>query len=98
MLTHKVFHAHIDCPAFGFQRATLSLARTLDSHKSSGNSEYQRQKQAELNTKIQSMSATVAEKNRQIEELQRMLTRNMSMNRLENLRRGGATNSKKRSL
>ena len=83
MLTYVWFHT------FACQRATLSLARTLESQKSSGNSEYQRQKQAELNTKIQSLSATVAEKNRQIEELQRMVTRNTSLNRLENMRRSG---------
>jgi len=42
------------------------------------------------------MKSVLAEKNRQIDELQRQLTRNMSQNRLENIRRNN--NSNKRTL
>jgi len=86
------------------QRATLSLARSLDSQKnhnnSSGSTEYYQRKNTELTSKVQSLTATVAELNRQKEELQRQLTRNMSQNRLENIRRGGGSsnNNNKRGL
>ena len=44
------------------------------------------------------MNSVLAEKNRQIDELQRQLTRNMSHNRLESMRRSGGSNKNKRTL
>lgn len=70
-------------------RATLSLARSLDSHKSSGGTEYYQRKVTELTGQVQSLQATLAEKQRQIDELTRQLHRNLSQNRLENLKKKG---------
>jgi predicted RNase H-like nuclease (RuvC/YqgF family) len=63
------------------QRATLSLAKSLQGNVHS-DADYYKRKVTELNTHIQGLSAVLTEKNRQIEELRRQLERNMSQNRL----------------
>lgn len=80
---------------FASQRATKSLAKSLESH-SSGDTEYYKRKVNELNGRIQAMHATVAEKNRQLDEMRRQIERNMSQNRWENL--GTVRGERKRSL
>ena len=70
------------------QRATMSLARSLDNQQ--GNAydvDYYKRKVSELSGHVQSMNAVIAEKNRQLDEMRRQVERNMSQNRLANLRR-----------
>jgi len=79
------------------QRASLSLAKrggfdgsTATSGGSSSADHYKR-KVSELNVHVQKLNATLAEKDRELQSMTRQLERNMSQNRLANLRRGGGT-------
>ena len=67
------------------QRASKSLAKSLESHSSSSDTDYYKRKVDELNGRIQSMHATVAEKNRQLDEMRHQIERNMSQNRWANI-------------
>jgi outer membrane murein-binding lipoprotein Lpp len=67
------------------QRATMSLAKSLDS-QGPVDSDYYKRKVSELSSNVQSLNAVLAEKNRHLEEMRRQLERNMSQNRLANLR------------
>jgi len=78
------------------QRATMSLAKSLDSHVSC-DVDYYKRKVTELNGQLQGMNAVVAEKNRQIEDMRRQIERSMSQNRLANLR-GENGKGRKRSI
>jgi len=69
------------------QRATISLAKSLEGNQASTDLEYYKRKVAELSNNAQSMNAIIAEKNRQLDEMRRQIERNMSQNRLANLRR-----------
>jgi hypothetical protein len=51
----------------------------------------------ELNTHVQGMSAILMEKNRQMEEMRRQMERNMSQNRLANIRAESAAATKSRN-
>jgi wobble nucleotide-excising tRNase len=62
------------------QRATMSLAKSLDSHMSS-DVEYYKRKVSELNGHIQGMNAVVTEKNRQIDNMRHQIERNISQHR-----------------
>ena len=76
------------------QRATMSLAKSLDSTSSlqgHSDAEYYKRKVSELSSQVQSKTAIIAEKNRQLDEMRRQIERNMSQNRLANLRRGMTT-------
>lgn len=70
------------------QRANASLLKSLDSHSSNADTEYYKRKVNELTGHIQGLQATIAEKNRQMEEMRRQLERNVSQNRMEGLRAG----------
>lgn len=77
------------------QRATLSLAKSLDSQ--GPDVDYYKRKVSELSSNVQSKNAVIAEKSRQIDEMSRQIERNMSQNRLANLRRDlDKTTSRKR--
>jgi outer membrane murein-binding lipoprotein Lpp len=67
------------------QRATMSLAKSMDSHVSSDVDFYKR-KVSELTSHVQGLNAVIAEKNRHIDEMRRQIERSMSQNRLANLR------------
>jgi len=67
------------------QRATMSLAKTLDTHSSS-DTEYYKRKVTELATHVQQLNAVIAEKNRQLDDTNRRLDRNISQNRLNDIR------------
>jgi hypothetical protein len=62
-------------------RATLSLAKTLDSQAST-DVEFYKRKVAELANQVQGANAQVLEKDRQLEEMRRQMARNMSQSRL----------------
>lgn len=68
------------------QRVAASLAKNLENHVSS-DVDYYKRRVTDLSGHIQGMNAVVAEKNRQIEDMRRQIERNMSQNRLANLRR-----------
>ena len=78
------------------QRATMFLAKSLDSHVSS-DVDYYKRKVTELNGHLQGMNAVLAEKNRQIEDMRHQIERSMSQNRLANLR-GENGKGRKRSI
>jgi outer membrane murein-binding lipoprotein Lpp len=67
------------------QRATMSLAKSLDS-QGPVDSDYYKRKVSELSSNVQSLNAILVEKNRHLDEMRRQLERNMSQNRLANLR------------
>jgi outer membrane murein-binding lipoprotein Lpp len=67
------------------QRATMSLAKSMDSHVSSDVDFYKR-KVSELTSHVQGLNAVIAEKNRHIDEMRRQIERSMGQNRLANLR------------
>lgn len=69
------------------QRATLSLAKSLENNSSS-DSEYYKRKVQELSSHLQSMNALLAEKNRQVDDLRRQLDRQLSQNRLASIYAG----------
>lgn len=77
------------------QRATLSLAKSLDSHVASDVDFYKR-KVTELTSHVQGQNAVLAEKNRQVDEMRRQIERSMSQNRLANLR-GESDKNRQRS-
>jgi uncharacterized phage infection (PIP) family protein YhgE len=83
------------------QRATMSLARSLD-NQGPADVDYYKRKVSDLSSHAQSMNAVIAEKNRQLDEMRRQIERNMSQNRLANLRRDlgreKGCSSRKRSL
>ena len=71
------------------QRATLSLAKSLDQNTTqSGPNDYYKRKISDLTSQVQSLNAVIAEKNRQLDETRRQVERNMTQNRLAQLRRG----------
>lgn len=60
------------------QRATLSLASSLDKHVSSSDTDFYKRKVNELNHKVQGLNAIIAEKTRQLDDLRRQVERNMT--------------------
>jgi outer membrane murein-binding lipoprotein Lpp len=79
------------------QRATMSLAKSLDIHISSDVDFYKR-KVTELNSHVQGLNGVIAEKNRHIDEMRRQIERSMSQNRLANLRASESGRGRQRSL
>ena len=77
-------------------RATLSLAKSLD-NQGSADVDYYKRKVSELSSHVQSLNASMAEKDRQLQEMRRQIERNMSQNRLANLRNNMDKDSRKRS-
>lgn len=68
------------------QRATKALTKSLEGRSSSSSdTDYYKRKIDELNGRIQSLHAVVAEKNRQLDEMRHQIERNMSQNRWSNL-------------
>jgi predicted RNase H-like nuclease (RuvC/YqgF family) len=74
------------------QRATMALAKSVG-NGSASDSDYYKRKVSDLNSRVQSMHATISEQNRQIQDLRNQLTRNMSQNHLAKLGRSGANKS-----
>jgi hypothetical protein len=68
-------------------RSAATLAKSLDSHHHMSDLDYYKRKVSELSGQVQGQNAVIAEKGRQIKELERQLERNMSQNRLATLRR-----------
>lgn len=68
------------------QRTAMSFAKSLDSSTST-DVDYYKRKMEELSSQLQGKNAVINEKTRQVEDLRRQLERNMSQNRLANLRR-----------
>jgi predicted RNase H-like nuclease (RuvC/YqgF family) len=63
------------------KHATKSLVQSMEANSTSTDNEFYNRKISELNGRIQSQSAVIAEKNRQIEEMRRRLERNISQSR-----------------
>ena len=76
------------------QRATMSLAKTLDSHTNS-DTEYYKRKVTELSTHVQQLNVILAEKNRQLEDTRRQLDRSSLSN---DLRTPGGKGIRKRKF
>lgn len=68
------------------QRATLCLAKSLDT-QTSADTDYYKRKVGDLTAQVQGLHAANAEKNRQLDEMRRQLERNMSQNRLATIRK-----------
>jgi len=75
-------------------RATMSLARSLDSHANS-DTEFYKRKVTELNDRLQTKNALVIEQQRQLEEMRRQMERSLSQSRLAQLRMEGSIGSKR---
>lgn len=69
-------------------RATISLARSLDSHANS-DSDFYKRKVAELNDRLQAKNALVAEQQQQLDEMRRQMERSLSQSRMAQLRSEG---------
>lgn len=70
---------------------TLTLAKTLDRSATETSNSYDvtfyKRKVEDLTRKVQSLNVRLVEKNRQLDDLRRQLERNMSQERLANLRK-----------
>eukprot|EP00978_Attheya_sp_CCMP212_P039084 scaffold200084_cov36-Attheya_sp.AAC.2 len=69
-------------------RAALSLARSMDSHAMADTDFYKR-KAAELSERLQSQQALAAEQKYQLDEMKRKMARNVTKNRLAEIRSEG---------
>ena len=78
------------------QRVALSIAKSLDSSAAGADVDYYKRKVSELSGNLQSMYTTLAEKDRQLENLRNQLERNMSQNSLAQWRSGDFESSRKR--
>jgi outer membrane murein-binding lipoprotein Lpp len=78
------------------QRVTMSLAKSLESNPSSVDTEYYKRKTQQLTSQVQGLNASIAEKDRQLKETRRQLERNMSQNRLANLKADSTSTARSR--
>lgn len=78
------------------QRVALSIAKSLDNSAATADVEYYKRKVSELSGNLQSIYNTLAEKDRQLENLRSQLERNMNQNSLAQWRGSEFESSRKR--
>lgn len=77
------------------QRVAMSIAKSLENSAASADVDYYKRKVSELSGNLQSMYTTLAEKDRQLENLRSQLERNMNQNALAQWRGGDFESSRK---
>jgi hypothetical protein len=82
-VTQEKIKLERDCMAS--QRATKTLVQSMETNSTSTDNEFYNRKISELNGRIQSQGAVIAEKNRQIDDMRRQLERNVSQSRWTNM-------------